>query len=164
MRVPDSIAYLLSLRRSSGGLLVYQGGNQTIINLFPPNTSIVLTFSLLGNDYMYIVYGFYLDPSVVPNAFYGWASYFGNKVYEGQLNTAFMTYEIESLAFVSAAEPGQFEIRNVSPLVQYYAGFVYFVAIASKEDFDTVLAALKDVGTVETNRLLKQLVEASGVT
>lgn len=166
MSLPYVIESLLTIRRASGGNLVHQGAQQTLINQLPPYTQIVLDVFPFGTDYFDIVYMSYVDPSVVPGVFHGYGQYFGTKVNEGNISSGFMTYPFESLVYISAAEPAQVLIRNNTPLFQYYCGAAFYVAIASEEDYETVLKYLKGVGTSETNRLLDMLVakQPVGVT
>jgi len=159
MSLPYVIESLLTIRRaSSGGSLVHQGGSQTVINQLPPYTQIVLNVFPFGNDYFDIIYSSYIDPSVVPGVFFGYGQYFGSRTYDGVITSGFMTYTLESLVFISESEPAQALIRNDTPLYQYYAGAVFYVAIATEEDFNIVLEYLKGVGNKETNRLLDLLV------
>ena len=159
MALPYVIEYLLSLRTPSGkGSLVHQGGSQTEIPIVPPNTQFVLEVFPFGSDYFDIVYASWIDPSVVPGAFYGWGSYFGSRTAEGNLITGMTTYPLDSFVFISESEPAQALIRNNTALNQYYAGVAYYISIASEGDYDLVIKALEGVGASETNRLLERLV------
>lgn len=147
MGLPYVIEYLLTLRKPGGGHLVHQGASQTIVPAMPPNIEVVLQVFPLGDDYADIVYSSYIDPSVVPGAFYGWGQYFGARSYEGTLTTGFLTYPLETLVFISQSEPGLASIRNLTALNQYYAGMAFFITIASEDDYNTVMDALKHMGT-----------------
>ncbi len=157
MALPYVIEYLLTLKRPSGGFLAHQGASQTVIPIVPPHTQFVLEVFPFGSDYYDIIYASYVDPSVVPGVYYAWGQYYGSRVQEGTLNTGMMTYLLDSFVFINQSEPGMALIRNNTALNQYYAGFVYFISISSEHDYDTIIAALKGVGTSETNRLLGML-------
>lgn len=170
MALPAAIELLLTLERpGGGGKLVYQGGSQTVIPLFPAGTQISLSLLPLGNDYLDIVYESAIDPAVIPLAFYGYGQYFGNRMYEGVITSWFTHNNIDSLVFISKSEPAQLLIENRSPLDQYYSGLVFLVSIATEYDYKEVLIALARIGNSakseqlqeEANRLLRQLVSHS---
>ena len=162
MALPYIIEYLLSLRRPSGGNLVHMGASQTLIPQVPPYAEFVLREFPAEGDYLDIVYKSWVDPSVVPGAFYGWLQYFGNRIIEGTFTPGFMAWQWDGLVFISQAEPATISIRNNTALYQYYAGISIFVAITSVEDFNTVLEYLKGAGMHEANLLLEKLLVAGG--
>lgn len=157
MALPHVIEYLLTLRGPSGGFLVHQGASQTVIPIVPPHTQFILEVFPFESDYFDIIYASYFDPSVVPGVFYGWGQYYGSRTSEGTINTGILSHVFDSFVFINQAEPGMILIKNNTALNQYYAGGVDYIAISSEHDYDTVIAALKGVGTSETNRLLGML-------
>jgi len=168
MALPRIIEYLLSLQRPGGsGALVYQGAFQTIVPVMPPHTQIVLESYPLWNDYIDIMYNAGFDPMIVPNAFYAWGSYFGNRTYEGIVLPWWLNNTIESFIIVTPSEPAVAYILNRSPLTQMYAAIANFIAIATVDDFNIVLGEIKNMATSsksdelaqDANNLLKQLVK-----
>jgi len=157
MGLPYLIESLLSIRRPNGGNLVHQGASQTVVNQMPPYTQIVLNVFPFGTDYFDIVYQSYIDPTVVPDVYHGYGQYFGTRMYEGTIAAGFMAYQLESLVFISGAEPAQALIRNNTPVYQYYAGVAFYVAIASEKDYDAILEHLEASGSSGTKQLLDLL-------
>jgi len=165
MGLPFVIEYLLTMERPGGGHLLHQGVSQTIIPAIPPNTQFVLQTLPFGTDYLDIVYASYVDLAVVPNAFYGWGQYYGARSYEGTLTAGFIANPIDSFVIISRSEPAMALIQNQTALNQYYAGIVYFLSVASEDDFNLITEALARIGTsakseqlaMEANQLLRQL-------
>jgi len=155
--LPYIVEYLLSIRRVNGGNLVHQAASQTVVNQFPPNSQIVLDVFPFAGDYFDIVFHSYFDPTIVPDAFTVYGQSYGSRVYEGILTNGFMQDKIDTLFFISAAEPAHLLVRNNTDIFQYYCGFISFISITSDEDFGAVLQHLKGVGTSETNRILATL-------
>jgi hypothetical protein len=102
---------------------------------------------------------------MVPGAFYGWASHWGNKQYEATLASFLTNNALDSFVYVSRAEPASAQIENQTALNQYYEGLTFFLRIQSEEDLGLVKEALARVGTSarseqlaeDSNRLLKIL-------
>ncbi len=157
MGLPYAIEYLLTIRRASGGSLVHQGGSQVEILQVPPYRTFTIQQAPFGSDYLDIVYEAWFDPSMVPGAFSGYLQYFGARQVDGIFSSAFMAHPFNGLVFISNAEPALIYVRNLTNQHQFYSGNIFFIAIASEEDFNIILEHLKGVGTVETNRLLVML-------
>ncbi len=157
MSLPYVIESLLTIRRASGGSLVHQGGSQTEILQVPPYGRFTIQQAPFGSDYLDIVYDAWFDPSMVPGAFSGYLQYFGARQIEGIFSSAFMAHPFSGLVFISDAEPAFIYVRNLTNQFQFYSGNIFFLAIASEEDYSLVLDYLKGVGTRETNYLLRLL-------
>jgi len=166
MGLPRVIEFLLTLREPGGGNLVHQGANQTLIPAVPPNTEFVLQAFPIGSDYIDIAYGGFVDPMVVPGAFYGYGQYFGNRTYDGVITAGFIAYNVESFVLISESEPAIALLRNLTALNQYYSGMIYFITIDSERSYNLVLEALNKMGSsakseqlaTEANQLLRQIV------
>ena len=172
MALPRIVEYLLTLRRASGGgPLITQGQSQTIIPIMPPGAIVTIQSYPYRSDYMDIMFQWAFDPSIVPNAFYAWGSYFGARPWEGIAHSWWMSNNIHGFVFITEAEPAYALIFNRSPVAQYYAGTTSHLAIASEDDFFTMqeeiermaTSAKSDTLAQEANNLLKQLVDRGGV-
>jgi hypothetical protein len=147
MSLSYAIEYLLTLERPGGGRLVHGGGNQLIIPIFPPATTITITSAPFGNDFAYISFLAAFGPALVPGAFYAWGQQWGSRTYDGNLASWLINNELDCFAVITQSEPSTAQIANQSPLNQYYEGIGFFIAIPSEEDYHLVLEALKRLGT-----------------
>ncbi len=166
--LPYVIEYLLTLKKSNAHV-VHQGISQTIVPAVPPNTQIVLEVFPFADDYADLVYASYIDNAVMPGVFFAWGQYYGSRTYEGILTGGLINYSLDSFVYISSSEPAIALIENQTALNQYYAGRVFFLAIANEEDYQFIQEALARMGTsarleqlaIESTQLLRQI--ATGV-
>ena len=161
MALPRIVEYLVSIRRKGGGgPLVTQGQSQTIINTFPPNTTVSLQAFPFGADYLDIFFEWAFDPAVVPNAFYAYGSYYGARPWEGIAHSWWMQNNISGFVLITESEPAYALIYNRTPVAQYYAGTTAYLAIKSAEDFDEVYDNIAYMATsAESESLARQSVD-----
>ena len=126
-----------------------QGASQTLIPIVGPGQQFVLQAFPVQNDYLNIVYRSQIDPAVVPSVFFAWGQYYGNRVMEGRMTSYFTANQLDSFVFITQNEPAWILIRNLSPVNQYYSGVVFFITIASEEDYISILDALEKNGSLD---------------
>jgi len=146
MELPYVIQYLLTLRSPSGGPLVYGGVGQEVIPFFPPGQSIRLETDP-GDDYAHIGFLGAVGPAVVPGTFYSVAWQAGGRMYEGLVTGWFTGNDLSYFLVQTHALPSIAILTNISPLAQYYEGYVAFLRVATKEDYEIVKDALDRLGT-----------------
>lgn len=166
MLLPYIIQYLESLMTPHGGQLVEPGGFQIFIPIVPPNTLVPYIISPSLGYYAYIGYRLDFDGTMVPNAFSITLDQWGMRPYSGILTQKIIEFGIDHIIPVTEAEPCHSQALNLTPLNQYACVDGYFVGIHSAEDYQTVMDALRRLGTTtkseelatQANDLLRRLV------
>jgi hypothetical protein len=160
MALPVIVEYLLSLERGDAahGRLCFQGMQQLVVPVIPPNTQIVLTSATMGSDYAYIVYQASWDPDMVPGVFYVWAQNYGNRMYEGLVTAIWLQQAVDTYAVITQSQTGQMMINNISPLNQYYVGRTLFLTIKTPDDYAIVSEALKRASSEKLESLASSAV------
>lgn len=170
MLLPYVIQYLESLMRPQGGQLVEPGGFQIYMPIVPPYTLITYAITPGAGYYAYIGYRLDWDGAMIPNAWSMTITQWGMRSYSGILNSKIIEYGINHIIPVTEAEPCYTQAQNLTPLNQYACITGYFVAISNKDDYITILEALKRLGTStrsedlaqQANNLLEKMLPVPG--
>jgi hypothetical protein len=139
--------YLLAQRDDGGNMLV-TGGISQVVTVVPPLAT--LTFRVTPwNEYFQIYCSSRFDPSMVPNAFYAYAQYYGSRQYDAIITGSMTSQPVDFYAPVSHAVPAVIYIQNLTGLNQYYASEVFYIGIRNEEAYWKVVAALNRLETSE---------------
>lgn len=147
MQLGYAVEYLMTLSGPGGNRLCYGGLSQTIVPLFPPNTSITLEGVPGFGDFLNIVFFSSAGPAMVPLAFAGEAFYYGSRQYSGILASWFVANDVSFFVPVSHQWPATATINNISPLNQYYEGYAFALTFRTEDDYALALEALNRMGT-----------------
>lgn len=152
MGLPRAIEYLLTLEHPGGaGQLVHTGVTQSIVPVFPPNTSIILSTSPKADDYALLPYYSGFGPAMVPDAFTVYIEQYGAAAYSATITSWMYSglFPIESYIPVTQNHPSIVGITNVTTLNQYYESFSFFLRIATEQDWDVIQEALTTLVKLE---------------
>lgn len=170
MALPYAVEYLLTLRGPTGGRLVYNRMNQTIIPAMAGNTQLVYNVIPLASDYMTFLYRMAFGAAMVPNAFLARIQQWGTMLFSGVVTAGIINFELDHFIPVTQSEPTIVDITNAMPIGQYYELNVSYIAVPSEDTYNMILAALDRMGTSakseaemsETNKLLREMLKAGG--
>lgn len=141
------IEYLAALSRPGGGRLCSHEAIQVLIPIFPPNTTLPVSFGPLGGDYGQILYGARLGPNMVPNAFEGFLQIWGTRQISGTFTSGVLNTEIQGFNWVTKAEPVNVYISNVSGLNQVFELEYVSLRITSEDDLSLVVDHINHMAT-----------------
>lgn len=164
------IEYLLAAEREGGGHLVRFGGGSITIPVFPAG----LTVSFLSfpgvPGYALIQYYARFSPAIVPGAFELTAIHAGVFLDIGTLNRVMLAEGHNSWIAITAAEPTQTTLTNISGVDQMYEAEFAYLIVDTAADLALVKDIVKGWGSSgymvaaqnETNDLLRQLIAQGG--
>lgn len=133
------IEQLLAVPEGEGWLFHQEIG--IVDSVFPPFTMVSLDTRPNGGDYGRIVYKSVFDPCMVPNAINITASYYGNRVFTGNVTGYAMQEGMDFFVFMSYAQPTRIQITNLTNVNQYVRMASMFLNIKVEDD----LVKLRDI-------------------
>ena len=169
MNFPDIINYLLTLRypgSESGrqNWVCYRGGHQTIVPVFPPNTTVKYTVLPLHGVYAWLAWSSRFGDDMVPNTFTGSINFYGTEPLSAMLTSRVRNDPFEYFTLITEQEPMNITMSNISPLGQRAEILSDFLVIPTPNDLSTITDALRRLETSrESEQLLQQAVYLLGV-
>ena len=168
MLLPEVINYLLSLEGFTNSP-VRQGAFQTIINPFPPNTTVSFSVRPPDGTYAHLSWINVFGSEMIPNAFSGFVQQYGSRPFSGIITAKMLEYGVPHLVVVTDQQPTEISVTNNTALNQYFEAGGLFLAIASEPDLQIVIDALRrlhtssklEALTQESNALLSKIAGSS---
>jgi len=164
MNFPGIINYLLTLRypgSESGrqNWVCYRGGHQTIVPVFPPNTTVKYTVLPLHGVYAWLAWSSRFGDDMVPNTFTGSINFYGTEPLSAMLTSRVRNDPFEYFTLITEQEPMNITMSNISPLGQRAEILSDFLVIPTPNDLSTITDALRRLETSrESEQLLQQAV------
>lgn len=155
MALPRIIEFIQSLGRPGGGYLSEPGGGQIIVNGYPPGFSTSTTIFPLQGVWGMICYYVSFGMGMVPGAFSGSVQHGGGYVYSGTLTQTTINNGLNFYALLTDNMPLRVTSQNNSALAQYFEALYHFCVVNSKEDYELILGALKDMANTGYREALK---------
>lgn len=154
--LPNVIEYLLTQQRPGGGWLVYRGGLQVVIPVFPPGATVNYAVTPLADVYAQLGWATRFGTDMVPNSFFASCQQYGSRVFSGIVSQRVIADSIDYFIMVTDSEPTLLSITNTSPLNQYCEVIGDFLVIGSDDDYAKVLEALARLGTSSKSEALAE--------
>ena len=154
--LPSLIDYLLTLRRPSGGRLLYRDAVQITVEYFPPGFLLTHTISPPTGAYAYIGWATKLGTDMVPNTFTGFVQQFGTRAYTGVITSRVIEDSVDDLFWITDAEPLFIWIQNISPLAERLEVISHFLVCTGEDDYQQLLDALERLETSKKSETLAE--------
>jgi len=161
MIIPEVINYLLTLRYPGSeegrqNWVCYRSGHQTIVPVFPPNTTVKYTVTPLHGVYAWLAWASRFGDDMVPNTFSGTIVFYGTMPLSATLSSRVKNDPFEYLTLITEQEPMEITMSNISPLGQRAEILSDFLVIPSSHDLATIIDALRRLNTSEKSENLLQ--------
>jgi len=169
MQSPDVINYLLTLRypgsvKERQSWICYQGHIQYIVPMIMPGQTVAYTVRPLQGIHAWLGYDILFASDIVPNAFTISVTQFGSRTISGRVTQIVRDDNIAGFVLTTEQEPMYMSITNISSLAQRGEMVGTALMIATPQDMETILDALRRLNTSKASeQLLQQAVHLLGV-
>jgi len=153
----SAVDYLLSLRDSTGGSIVFPTQSQVIIPNFPPLTTINYSVAPLAPIEALILYQYCFGEAMVPHAFDVKMQFSGGYIFNAIVSGQFTTIPTLTFVLLRRQQPSvQITATNLRLLVNYYELTFNILGIRTQDNYDIVIDALRRMHTSTRSEQLAQ--------
>ncbi len=143
MALSNTIEFITSLVRPTGGQLVSQAHRQDVIPYMPPGQSILYTTYPDTGLFAMIVY-MYRFGDMTPNVWTYRLNYTGGLVSSGVLTRDFMSNPIDFFMVVTQKYPIKNIVQNLDNVPHYWEANMFYLTVATQPDLEAIGLALAD--------------------
>lgn len=155
--IPGAIDYLLSLRDSTGGSIVFPLQSQVIIPNFPPLSTINYSVSPITPIEALILYLYCFGEAMVPHAFDAKIQHSGGYIFNAIVSGQFTRIPTSVFIIIGRQQPSvQITVTNLRLLVNYYELTFNLLGIRTQENYNIVMDALRRMHTSTKSEQLAQ--------
>lgn len=143
-KIPDTVEFIESIRRPTGGFAAEPGGGEVLDATFAPVTRTNSTVQPLPQHYAWIIFRFAFSASMIPDAVHLYLQSTGRDRWAGYVSHALIEEGLTGYFVITRNDPLAISRLNATPQLQYFQMLYHYALVYSLQDYELIVKSLDE--------------------